>query len=90
MAERNLHIGVIGAGLGGLTAAIGIARSGHKVTILEQASVLAEVPLHQYYSIARADIETGRRRHTNSPKLIQDPQALWPSSGNRGCVCKTK
>ena len=43
MAELKLQIAIIGAGLGGLAAAIGIARAGHKVTILEQASALGEV-----------------------------------------------
>ncbi|KAK5089066.1 hypothetical protein LTR05_003290 [Lithohypha guttulata] len=43
MANTECHIGIIGAGLGGLAAAIGIARSGHKVTIIEQAPVLGEV-----------------------------------------------
>lgn len=43
MAELELQVGVIGAGLGGLAAAIGIARAGHRVTILEQASALGEV-----------------------------------------------
>ncbi len=46
MAELKLHVGVIGAGLGGLAAAIGIAHAGHQVTILEQATVLAEACLH--------------------------------------------
>lgn len=43
MAELTLQIAIIGAGLGGLAAAIGVARAGHKVTILEQASLLGEV-----------------------------------------------
>ena len=43
MAEFVLRIAIIGAGLGGLAAAIGIARAGHKVTILEQAPILGEV-----------------------------------------------
>lgn len=43
MAHLQLHVGIVGAGLGGLAAAIGIARAGHTVTILEQASILGEV-----------------------------------------------
>ena len=46
MADSGLRIAVIGAGLGGLAAAIGIARAGHTVTILEQASLLGEVSSH--------------------------------------------
>ena len=43
MGESKLHVAIVGAGLGGLAAAIGIARAGHNVTILEQAAVLGEV-----------------------------------------------
>ena len=46
MAECGLRIAIIGAGLGGLAAAIGIARAGHKVTVLEQAPLLGEVSFH--------------------------------------------
>lgn len=43
MSKPQYHVAIIGAGLGGLSAAIGIARAGHKVTILEQASMLGEI-----------------------------------------------
>jgi salicylate hydroxylase len=43
MPAPQLHIAIVGAGLGGLAAAIGIAKAGHKATILEQASALREV-----------------------------------------------
>ena len=46
MAEFRLKIAIVGAGLGGLAAAIGIARAGHKVTILERAPLLGEVSSH--------------------------------------------
>lgn len=39
----RLNIIVVGAGLGGLAAAIALARRGHKVTIFEQAPKLGEV-----------------------------------------------
>ncbi|KAI9730224.1 MAG: hypothetical protein M1834_005988 [Cirrosporium novae-zelandiae] len=43
MAKPKFHVSVVGAGLGGLAAAIAIARGGHIVTIFEQAPMLAEV-----------------------------------------------
>lgn len=43
MSKPILHVAIVGAGLGGLVAAIGIARAGHQVSILEKASVLGEV-----------------------------------------------
>ena len=45
ISKDNLHVAIVGAGLGGLAAAIGISRAGHQVTILEQASILGEVCL---------------------------------------------
>lgn len=42
-SQAHLDIAIVGAGLGGLAAAISIAQSGHNVTVFEAAKELAEV-----------------------------------------------
>lgn len=41
--KRDIHIGIVGAGIGGLAAAIAFRRAGARVTVLEAASELGEV-----------------------------------------------
>ena len=41
--KGTFHITIIGAGLAGLVAAIALAKSGYKVTILERDGELREV-----------------------------------------------
>ena len=43
MEGRKLRVGLCGAGLGGLAAAIAIARAGCDVTLLEAANELGEI-----------------------------------------------
>lgn len=43
MTKPQLHVAIIGAGLGGVAAAIATAHAGHRCTILEQAPALGEV-----------------------------------------------
>ncbi|KAH8816621.1 hypothetical protein F5884DRAFT_698138 [Xylogone sp. PMI_703] len=43
MPLKQLRVGIVGAGLGGLTAAIAMARGGAEVTLLEAATELGEI-----------------------------------------------
>ena len=43
MTERSLRILIVGAGIGGLTAALALLRDGHEVEVYEQAPRLAEL-----------------------------------------------
>ncbi len=43
MAKTDLNVGIVGAGIGGVMAAIAIARAGGKVTVLEAAQQLGEI-----------------------------------------------
>lgn len=43
MTRNNVHIGIVGAGIGGLAAAIAIARAGATVTLLEATTELGEI-----------------------------------------------
>jgi salicylate hydroxylase len=41
--KQDLHVGIVGAGMGGIAAAIALARAGAKVSVLETAIELGEI-----------------------------------------------
>jgi hypothetical protein len=68
-ARTKMSIIVVGAGLGGLALAIALARRGHSVRVLEQASKLGEVRSVILLTICMLTQSLGRRRNSNSTKL---------------------
>ena len=68
-ARIKMSIIVVGAGLGGLALAIALARRGHSVRVLEQASKLGEVRSVILLTICMLTQSLGRRRNSNSTKL---------------------
>lgn len=73
----NEQVIVVGAGLGGLGAAIAILLAGHDVTVLESAAEIAEVSIRHITSSRNTVIEVVLRRSRleqaskSSPTLVK-------------------
>jgi len=71
---KDKQIIVVGAGLGGLGAAIAILLAGHAVTVLESAAEIAEVSIHSPLHPSRFLFQVnkpflGWSRHPNPPQF---------------------
>ena len=83
--KPQLHVAIVGAGLGGLAAAISISLAGHRATILEQASELGEVMPLPFVSLQTTNLLLSR-----SEPASKSPQTLRTYYGNLVSSRKSK
>ena len=79
MSDRTLKVGIVGAGLGGLAAAIAIARAGAEVTVLEAASALGEIGagIQMFGNVSRFLVRTGVDRICGENLVQMDEVRTW-------------
>jgi salicylate hydroxylase len=84
------HLILAGGGIGGLTAALALARNGHRITVLEQAPVLAEVGAGIQLSpnASRILIDLGLR-HALERVAVTPREIVVNSSRSSGEVART-
>jgi monoamine oxidase len=73
IAMKNLKIVIVGAGMGGLEAALALAADGHGVTVLEGAEKFEEVRCLQIQLVADGSHNTeriGRGRNQSTAEFI--------------------
>jgi 2-polyprenyl-6-methoxyphenol hydroxylase-like FAD-dependent oxidoreductase len=67
---KNLKIVIVGAGMGGLEAALALAADGHGVTVLEGAEKFEEVRCLQPQVVHSNTERIGRGRNQSTTKFI--------------------
>ena len=76
-----MHVGIVGAGIGGLAAAIAFRKAGVSVTVLESAEELGEVSLLRLFSnlwliTDRENLFADRSWYPNDTKRICPAAAM--------------
>jgi len=84
MTPRKLHVGICGGGMGGLAAAIAIARGGAKVTLLEAARELGEIGagIQVFPNVSRLLIRWGTDEIIGDNLIAVDEINSWGADGS--------
>lgn len=83
MTPVKLHVGVCGGGMGGLAAAIAIARAGASVTLLEAARELGEIGagIQVFSNVSRLLIRWGADKIIGDDLVAIDEANTWGKDG---------
>lgn len=75
----TLSIGIVGAGIGGLAAAVGLSQRGFtRVTVYEAAPAIAEVGAGIQVGTAEyKTLELKTHQQTGGAELLSHPERLW-------------
>lgn len=84
MPQTKLHVGICGGGLGGLAAAIAIARAGAKVTLLEAAKELGEIGagIQVFPNVSRLLIRWGADELIGKNLILVDEINTWSADNH--------
>lgn len=84
MSKPVYHVAIVGAGLGGLAAAIAISQAGHRVTVIEQAHQLGEVSHSLPKYLDCCSRTSGRSWYSDSAKFRKDIEEVGCIARHRG------
>lgn len=88
--RRDLSVGIVGGGLGGLAAAIACARAGADVTVLEAASVLAEIGagIQVFGNVSRFFVRTGIDEIIGENLIQMDEVRTWSHGPDQSLLAR--
>lgn len=86
MSSQPLRVGIVGGGIGGLTAAISIARAGAGVTVLEAASQLGEIGagIQMFGNVSRFLVRCGIDEIIGENLVAMDEVRSWDGVSQEG------
>ncbi|ETN44863.1 uncharacterized protein HMPREF1541_09738 [Cyphellophora europaea CBS 101466] len=90
MPSQRLNVGVVGGGLGGLAAAIAIARSGADVTVLEAATKLGEIGagIHMFPNASRFLLRWGVTKLIGDNLVEHEEANTWSGGPGLNLISK--